>query len=66
MMLYVGEATAALLAVRLASSCGFDSLFLGDAFIVIFAVNSPSLFLVWNFGSILSDMIFSLFIYLFL
>jgi hypothetical protein len=50
-----GEATAALLASRLAVSTGVGSFDLeGDALLVLLAINSPAIFASWNFASIVS------------
>jgi hypothetical protein len=50
-----------LLALQLALSLGFDTLFLeGDALLVILAINTPSLFHSWNFSNIVSDIILDL------
>ena len=47
-----GEATAALLASKLAVSTGFGSFELeGDALLVLLAINSPAIFASWNFAS---------------
>ena len=51
-----GEATAALLATRLAIFSGCDRFHLeGDALLVTLAINNPFLFESWNFASIVSD-----------
>jgi hypothetical protein len=48
--IFVGEASATLLATRLTLSSGIDHFVLeGDALLVILAVNSPELFTLWNF-----------------
>ncbi|GLT61034.1 hypothetical protein SLA2020_337700 [Shorea laevis] len=50
------EASAALLASRLASSSGLDNLCLeGDSLLVILAINSPSLLSSWNICNLISD-----------
>jgi hypothetical protein len=50
------EAVIALLATRLARSTGMNVFSLeGDALLVIFAVNQPSLFAFWRFASIIYD-----------
>jgi hypothetical protein len=52
----IGEASAALLATRLALSVGVSSLFLeGDALLVILAINQPSLFSSWSFANVISN-----------
>ena len=52
----LGEASAALLATRLARSYGLDVFsFEGDALLVILVVNQPTLFAFWHFNSIISD-----------
>jgi hypothetical protein len=52
----LGEASAALLASRLASSAGLDNISLeGDSLLVSLALNSPSLFSSWNFCNLISD-----------
>jgi hypothetical protein len=57
-----GEAHAALLASRLAIMSGFGNFSLeGDALLVILAINSPSLFSIWNISNIVSDISLGLF-----
>jgi exonuclease III len=57
----LGEASAALLATRLARSYGLDVFFLeGDALLVSLAVNQPALFSSWHFSSVISDICFEL------
>jgi hypothetical protein len=52
----MGEAAAALLASRLALSSDLDNISIeGDSFLVILALNSPSLFSSWNFCNLISD-----------
>lgn len=49
----IDEASVALLASQLVLSQGFDSLFLeGDTLLVTLPINTPSLFLSWNFSNI--------------
>jgi hypothetical protein len=53
----LGEASAALLASRLAASSGFSNFTLeGDALLVILAVNKPHLFATLQFAPIVSDL----------
>ena len=52
-----GEASATLLASRLATLSGFNNFMLeGDALLVILAVNQPHLFATWLFAPIVSDL----------
>ena len=52
-----GEASAALLASRLATTSGFSNFILeGDAILVILVVNKPHLFVTWQFAPIVSDL----------
>jgi hypothetical protein len=52
----LGEASAALLATRLARSSGLDVFLLeGDALLVSLAINQPALFSSWHFNSVISD-----------
>jgi hypothetical protein len=55
----IGEAQAALLALRLAASNGTSSLFIeGYALTAILAIKNPNLFREWNFSSVLDDIHF--------
>jgi hypothetical protein len=52
----LGEAHAALLAVRLAVSFGYRSLVIeGDSLVTILAINDPSLFFDWSIDPVLTD-----------
>jgi hypothetical protein len=51
-----GEALAALLAVRIASSFGCSSIIIeGDSLLTVLAIQKPHLFLSWNTDAIISD-----------
>ena len=51
-----GEAHATLLAAHLVAFSGFGSFLLeGDALLIIFAINSPSLFSSWTFANYISN-----------
>jgi hypothetical protein len=57
-----GEASAALLASRLALSSGYDHFIIEcDALLVILAINSPEYFSLWNFSHVVYDIKFNLY-----
>jgi hypothetical protein len=51
----IGEAYDALLTTRLATSVGLRNFLLGDALLVIIAVNQPHIFYFWHFAPYISD-----------